>query len=110
MNLYRFYLLVVGLSPFILYAWATSDPFSVIDKLLRLRRWARYKTEQYHGTRKTNHVIKVFKAEALFEGYSKKLINDVIKEHRERLVKQNGKHIADNLYGKYEPHPLEHGH
>ena len=99
MNLYRFYILVVGLSPFILWGLVNSDPLATIANVRRLRRWLRQKGQESYGKHSANHILKDFRREEIKKGYPKAEVDDFIKRYRPRLIEREGKRIWDEKRG-----------
>lgn len=100
MNLYRFYIYVIGLSPFILMAWITSAPLAALATMVRFLRWLRGKSENHLGTMAANNILKEFRQVALKKGYPKKLIDEVTEVHRPRIIREQGKRIYVERHGE----------
>lgn len=102
----RFYLLVIGLSPIVIWTWILSDPWVIVGYLYKLNRWQHRLYARYQAWQHTRKAFQILWSEyAHQKPISRKSFHGLKHDRWNQVYERNLKHYL--AQADRNKHPLE---
>lgn len=96
----KFSVFVVAALPVLVFASMLAYPETAISILAEVKRRIRLLYIRLHGKRRAETVFNELRRRAAKKGIDRKLVEDVIAEHREILIMKHGTRAANEALGE----------